>query len=867
MQKIWSRLILETVLLAFLSTAGAYAQSPDIEIEWFNEAGGIELDGGGAVFQDRFGYMWFGTFSGLYKYDGYEFEIFVHDPNDSTSISGSWIETFYEDSRGDLWIGTYSDGINRFNRESNTFTRFEHDPKDETSISIGQISVLFEDRRGTFWVGSQKGLDQFDVESGTFSHYVHPTNDPSILKDSWIVSIVEDKVGRLWIGTENNKGVFRYDPQTGSFTHYTHNAEDPKSLYHNSVHYILQDSRGDIWITTAKGVLHRFDEATESFERFNLDPAESGGILRAQTDNFESWTDAAWATLHLFEAKQNPGHLWISSTIGLFRLNLTSHQLNFYNDGASSMPRLKNQQSWGFAEDDTGVIWATSTSGGAHKIRFKKTWLTHYTPGGTNRGLSQNQIGVLGENEDGTIRLHYSDYTYDLLDPAKGEIIERANLRERLKPYNLSSFREAFVVGTSILLVMEDQEWIYFNPTTDAQKQITVPDGFQLRSDPFEDRLGNIWFSCNDLCKYDSESGTIKSVYTFDDRQVSRILGEDSDGGIWFNTYTDDSIYLARYDVKKRTLSYYTTNGHRADWWVEDKNGDFWVGTFQGGLIKLKNEQEIEKVFGLDRGLPNYHVTGPLLDHEGYLWFGTASKLVRLDPNDETMTFLSLPGEFDGKPFSTAFNRTLVSSRGHFYIASLGRLLQISPDLFEPNSLVPPLVLTDLLIDNLSVDITGESPLSKPISLAENVRLSFEERDITLEFSVLDFENPEANTYSYKLENYDENWVQAGTRRTATYTNLDPGQYTFRVKGANSLGVWNEEGASIGITILPPWWRTVWAFVVYGLLFVVGIVGVNRFQRNRIVSRERLRAEREKAKAIEATNNELERALKHLTET
>ena len=178
MQHIGAWNIYAIVFLTHLCVVQIFAQSPDIEIEWFNEAGGIELDGGGSVYQDRFGYMWFGTFSGLYKYDGYEFEVFVHDPDDSTSISSSWIDTFYEDRQGTFWIGTIDKGINRFNRETNSFTRFEHDPNDDTSISEGQISVILEDSKGTFGIGSQNGINQFDVESGTFIRHLHPTNDP-----------------------------------------------------------------------------------------------------------------------------------------------------------------------------------------------------------------------------------------------------------------------------------------------------------------------------------------------------------------------------------------------------------------------------------------------------------------------------------------------------------------------------------------------------------------------------------------------------------------------------------------------------------------------------------------------------------------
>ena len=164
----------------------------------------------------------------------------------------------------------------------------------------------------------------------------------SLLSESKIVSICEDDKGRLWIGAENNHGVFRYDLITESFTHYTSDPQNPKSLYHNSIQYILSDSKGDVWITTAMGVLHRYDEESDSFEQYNLDPSHSGSIIKAKSEPFKSWSNELWATPHMFESTFNPGYLWVSSVSGLFRLDLTTHQLMFYNDEVGSSPRMKS---------------------------------------------------------------------------------------------------------------------------------------------------------------------------------------------------------------------------------------------------------------------------------------------------------------------------------------------------------------------------------------------------------------------------------------------------------------------------------------------------------------------------------------------
>ena len=245
-------------IFAVVCVQPTMAQNTDLSIEWFGGAGGVEFGGGAAVFQDRFGFMWFGTNGGLYKYDGYDVEFFAHDPDDSTSISNPRIESLYEDRNGVLWIGTSGNGFNRYNRATNTFTRYVHDEADPTSISPGMVAAFLEDRSGVFWIGTSRGVVQFDAQAGTFLHYVHPTKDPPELHESRVKVIMEDQYGRLWFATNelNPNGIFRYDPSSESFAHYKHDPEDHTSLYANRVNGVYEDSRGDIWVTTLGGVLH-----------------------------------------------------------------------------------------------------------------------------------------------------------------------------------------------------------------------------------------------------------------------------------------------------------------------------------------------------------------------------------------------------------------------------------------------------------------------------------------------------------------------------------------------------------------------------------------------------------------------------------
>ena len=385
-------------------------------------------------------------------------------------------------------------------------------------------------------------------------------------------------------------------------------------------------------------------------------------------------------------------------------------------------------------------------------------------------------------------------------------------------------------------------------------------------TDGYEDQSGNIWLGDAEgsLIKYDLNSGSYSVEHHFKQGFVNNIFLEDSKGALWLTLVSRETgTQLIRFQPETKIFETFDLSATNI---AEDKNGAFWVGTFNQGLALINEEGKLTSFLTVKDGLPINHATGPLLDEDGYLWITSGNWLLRLDPDNESLIRMLLPDEFRGFPF-TSGSPSLKSEQGNLYFENEGRVLQVKPSLFKAKTTPPPVILTDLLINNQSVPISEDSPLKQHIQITEFVTLSHEERDITFEFAALDFDTPEESIYAYKLENYDDVWIDNENRRTATYTNLSPGDYIFNVKAANSLGIWNEEGASVLISILPPWWRTWWAFCLYGVMLILGVALNYRYQRSRLIAKERLRAEREKAKAIESTNNELNRALKHLTET
>ena len=595
---------LATVLVLWICELPIHAQQSDISIEWFHEAGGVELDGGGTILQDRNGFMWFGTFGGLYKYDGYKFEVFTHDPGDTTSVSNSWVDILYEDREGTLWIGTVGGGLNRFNRETNTFTRFTHDENDSTSISPGQVGALLEDRSGTFWVGTDRGLNQFDPDTGTFLHYVHPENDPPEFKQSRAKTICEDRFGRLWIGTDevNPNGIFRYDPSTESFTHYVNQPGNYGSLYHNRVNDILEDSRGDIWVTTAGGVLHRYDAESDSFERYRLDPDNPNGFKDPLREDFEPVLDNVWG-FGLHEATSQPGFLWIgSSGYGLFRVGLITRDFTHYTDDENTYPRLSNMAAWDFVEDRKGVLWAISTAGGAHKIRVQDSWLSHYEwdPAEEN-GLSDRRPMLLWEDSQGSIWIGYGSASFDLLDPTMQRVEQIGDPLEQLREeHSLKNVLFHWFIERGILILTKTGDFFLIDPvlgtvTPPAQDESWDSIGVNPTAiqSAYGDRAGNIWLNAvgERFLQYQPATGSIETSYTFHRGSISRPIFDDSDGHLWFRMYSNNVADLVRYNVSAKTYDFFETT-YQVYQVVKDDRGRFWGGTFNGGLLRINTEKK-----------------------------------------------------------------------------------------------------------------------------------------------------------------------------------------------------------------------------------------------------------------------------------
>ncbi len=823
------------------------------------------------ILQDKQGFMWLATQRGLNRYDGRRITVYKSIPFDTTSLEGDWVVTLLEGRDGRIWVGTM-DGLFAFDPTTEHFVRFGHDPENPTSLGHDRIGALYQDSIGALWIGTRDGLNRMDPGTGEFARIEHDPADSRSLSSNMIHAIDGDPSGALWVSTNN--GLNRLDADGTVMGRYFYDASaanrglltlgnpaDP-SVRSSVITDVYAEDSDALWVATENGLV-RFHPDTERHVRFLPDPGDSNSnllrrILPEPRDTHRLWITSDGGGLYLFDKRteqfaayrndpQDPssigddelfpiyadrsGVIWVGSYVsGLSRFVPARNAFRHYRAVPGDRGSLSHNAVWGIYEDRTGVLWI-GTQAGLDRLDRKTGTVTHWPLDSEDpEGLHGSACcSVLG---DGIGMFWVGTYNGGLhrMDRRTGQFTHF-----RHDPNDSTS-----ISGDFVAVIRESRTgelWIgtgtglnLFEPKTGRFKRYSAPEGAaQLESnfvqDIHEDDRGNVWIATN--------------------------------GGVHHVDRTTGAFLSYRHDPRDpRSLS-----SNAAFAFVErpEEPGVLWIGT-SGGLNRLDMPSGDITHFTEEHGLPDNSIVGLLADEEGYVWLSTYDGIVRFDPETRRFLHYGVDRGVQAKEFN-AFAFFKSPRTGELFFGGINGFNAFFPDELEANPTPPPVALTELRLMNEEVRPGEHSLLRKPLSMTPEVRLPYWQKMITLEFAALHFVNPALNQYAYQLEGFDADWVPAGTNNTATYTNLDPGSYTFRVKAASADGVWNEEGASVALVILPPWWRTTWAYVFYVLLFVAGVVAVDRIQRRRLIRREREKArERElaQAKEIERAYHELE---------
>ncbi len=856
-----NRACLSWLVVGLLSSIEAVAQSRSPHFTRISVEDGLPSASVHATLQDSYGFIWLGTESGLARFDGYEFVTYHFDSEDPTSLSHNDVRALALDRSGRLWVGTDGGGLNLFDPVTRSFSRFGNDPLASDSLSHDRVRTILEDRSGALWIGTDGGgLNRLDPGGSSFTRLQHSAGDRRSLSDDHVTEMIELRSGEIWIAT-NGGGVSVFDPETGRFRHYRHDPEDPLSLSSDAVRTLFQDYDGTIWVGTYDAGLNRFDPSRASFERFQPEGDQPSSLGSSKVSA-------------ILQDRANT--LWIGTALGLEEWLPEREAFRHHRYDAANPHSIGNDTIISLYEDRGGVLWV-GTLGGVATWTVTTGNFLHYFAGDSDAGeLSNDYVTSFAEDRDGTIWVG----TFGGLNRLEGSTALFSHYRHAAG--DASSLSDDRVMS---LLV--DRRGVLWAGTFDGLNRFDSSSGTfeRFHHDPdepnslsgdgiaalLEDRQGSLWVGVyrGGLNRYDSRTGEfLRFRHDPDDYgslSSDRVVAvfEDDDGTLWVGT---DDAGLNRLDREAGTFTRFrhdpgdplSLSAHSAWSMASDGRGNLWVGTRGGGLNRWSADDRranrgVFERFGEAEGLPSAMVFAIVADGRGDLWLSTDRGLARLDLESDTFTKYDSTHGLQSDEFNFA---AAAKASGRLYFGGINGFNVFSPELIRANSYIPPVVLTDFLKFNQPADLGPTSDLAA-------IELDHRESVIAFEFAALDYTAPERNRYRYMLEGFDRDWVDAGSLRHVTYTNLDPGPYVFKVQGSNNDGLWNEEGLAIALVTKPPPWLSPWAYSLYvalaGLAILLALRAYERKRRharalsriNRSLRRE-IRARRANELALEA---------------
>ena len=796
-----------------------------LRFERISRPQGLSQDIVNAVGQDRQGFMWFGTEDGLNRYDGYTVRVYKHDPTDPYSLPGNDVHCIHESRQGRLWFGT-SEGLCRYEPERDAFSTFHHDPNDPHSLSANAVYCITGDDPGHLWVGTSNGLNRLDEDSGTFIRY-NRSDDSTSISDSVVHSLLYTRNGILWVGT--GSGLCRYDERLDRFIRYPF----PETRSGCSrIAQIAESPEGNLWVAATDLGIGLLDTHTN---RLTLLPTHRTVVRASRSDML-----ATSVTNSVLD--DGTGRVWIGHNSGLDIYTPASGAFQHVTPDPDDLTALAGRVSTIY-RDHTGAVWCGTFQGGVNRCEPDRQQFAvlRKTPGGKD-GLSDNYVAALQGDTSGEIWIG-TPKGLDLFDPSTGSLTHF-----RHEPSNPRSLGSESVYA--ILLDGEHQLWIggaggmgwnldLFDRTRRQFHHFPLANIRML----FDDGAGTLWVGRtgdltidDDIVRLDHR-GNILSRDTIPGNVW--VAFRDSRGFVWTG---GQYCCLHRYDTRTSMFALFEAHPHEPAGLtsgavrsiLEDANGYLWMGTWGGGLNRYDPRTNTFMSFLEHDGLPNNFVKGILADAKGILWISTEQGITRFDP--ASFVFKNY-GVEDGLPGERFLSGSCYrAADGWMYFGGTNGLTVFHPDSIRDNPHIPSVVITAVTVLDRSIRPAASHAVVQELSL------NYDEDFVSFEFVALDYASRGKSTYSYRMEGLDRQWIMAGTRRYAAYTQLSPGEYTFRVRAANNDGVWNNDGAAFRLFIAPPFWQTWWFRLLVAVTAAAILILLYRYRMSQVLAVERLRA-------------------------
>jgi ligand-binding sensor domain-containing protein/signal transduction histidine kinase len=802
------RFLIALAACVFLCTASQDAQAGaprSLRFEHLSLDQGLSQESVKTILQDRAGFMWFGTQGGLNRFDGYRVKTFRSDPADPASLPDNYVLASFEDGEGRLWFGTRG-GLVRFDEAAQKFVRYPFVSGSEPVARNRAVSALVGDGAGGLWVGTGDGLVHLDTASGRFRSFRHDGGNPASLRDDRVTALAPDGHGGLWVGT--GVGIDHMAAGAAGFAH--HDIDPRGGAKRNSVLSLSMAQNGSLWIGTGAGL---------EVWRTGDGPPERHHVGRD-----EGMGETAIPTLY-HDAGNN---LWVGTDLdGLKWRDPASGRFVGYTNIPLDRHSLSDNQVSAVSIDRTGTLWVGTLFGGVNRADLASGGFGRFillpSESGDRDATPSRKIRAIAAGADGRLWLGTTGSGLIHLDPVSGRVE-----RIRHDPARRGSLPDdtitAVLPGRGRLWVGSPTGLFWRDAASGRFTTVTLgrDSAGNYVQDLMLDRAGNLWTVTRGGLFLLAPDGRVLSAWRHDPLDPNSLgddygfaLLEDRTGNIWIGTENG----LDRLDRASGTFVHYrhddkdprTLRHNRVYYMYESARGEMWVGT-AAGLHRMETDAggaTLFRYFPVTTAREPVPIGAILEDGHGELWISTTVGLTRLDPASGAFkSYSAKDGLLDGSYFVGSAAR---GADGELHFGGVSGMTSFMPDEVRDNPYPAQAVITEFLVQN-------RSRLPHAAGPTPHVELPFRDSGFTLEFSALHYADPKSNRFAYRLQGFDEDWTETDAgKRFATYTNLDPGAYTFEVRAANKDGQWSETPARLGITIARPFWMQWWFRLLAGL--------------------------------------------------
>ncbi len=776
-------------------------------------------------FQDSKGFIWIGTQNGLNRFNGETFDIYSYNPSDSNSISDNWIYAINEDAEGNLWIGTKG-GLNRYLRTQNKFERISyqtHFDYDVTQFCYDIISL----NNGNIFINTPPVISVYDYESKMFTHFQSKLEYDGAVKDVKI-PVLEDTNGKVWIGSTT--GLTQFSTKTEEFSYFTFTDKKGKSLNEVNITALFKDKKGVLWAGTISG-LFNFNSVTNRFEESQFEVG--------QTEIF-SFENNCIRTI----TEDKNGNLIIGTEgRGLFVISPFSKNIFIIQNYTSENSEIGHNIVQSLIIDSSENLWI-GTLQGISKTDLKKKKFNLY-----RRSNSPNSVDLLGnviaslyKNDDGKLWVGNWGQGLNIVNRDTYEV-EHFSSRHNGNHYLPNDFVHSIFKDTdnSIWLGTRNGILIYdlaenrFVPWNLYFKNPVLPSFNNVRINVIiRDKALNYWIGTqNGLYRVNPEKSVVE-VFQKELDESHRLsanlvycLLEDSEGMIWIATVGGLDVY----NPETRKISHFNKkeNGLSDDFIItlcEDSKNRIWIGTATYVNVFNKNDSTFT-FYSQEQGLPNNRIFEIVKDKNNDLWIATGKGLCKYDEKLNAFHTFTLEDGLQSLEFN--LRAACVCSDGEILMGGMDGFNTFYPDSISQNPFIPNLVFTSFY--------KTKGNLREYINLEESheVILKHNVNSFTIEFAALEFTNPKKNNYSYLMEGLSNEWIDIGNRRFVPFSGLQSGEYTFKVRGSNNDGVWNNNEINISIVVLPPWWKSIYAYFAYLFLLIIAIIAFIKMRERKLI--------------------------------